>query len=215
MLFAVNGSEAEALARGGAKPTPKMLEEITFVEKWLKSLGATSVTPVPELYIRHAGNVTGVVEPLTGSKMLMGGVPPLEALGTFAYHFDVRGGIPGIGEKASTVGFPSVSFGKPVFNIGIQHALIKDVPNLAVISPGSGFEGYASCAGRIVEFNVAVGQGVGIASVIAILSGRNLANVTNLEVKNVLVETRQASRVFGFANFVEAYKLQQFESMIA
>ncbi|MBD0343701.1 MAG: FAD-dependent oxidoreductase [Coleofasciculus sp. Co-bin14] len=215
MLFAVNGSEAEALARGGAKPTPKMLEEIRFVEKWLKSLGATSVTPMSELYIRHAGNVTDVVEPLSGSKMLMGGASPSEALGTFSYHFDVRGGIPGIGEKASFLGFTSVSFGKPVFNIGIQHALIKNVPNLAVISPASGFEGFASSAGRIVEFNSAVCQGVGIASVIALLSGRNLANISNLEVRNVLVETRQSSRVYGFAQFEQAYKLQQFESFIA
>ncbi|HEY9634876.1 MAG TPA: FAD-dependent oxidoreductase [Coleofasciculaceae cyanobacterium] len=215
MLFAVNGREAEALARGGAKPTPKMLEEIAFVEKWLKSLGATAVTPVSELYIRHAGNVIGVVEPLTGSKMLMGGVSPGEALGTFSYHFDVRGGIPGIGAKANAQGFTSVSFGKPIFNIGIQHALVRDVPNLAVVSPASGFEGYACCAGRIVEFNAAVGQGVGIASIIAVLGGRNLANISNKEVKNVLVETGQSSRIFGFAKFEEAYRLQQFESLIA
>jgi hypothetical protein len=215
LLFAVNGSEAEALARGRAKPTPKMLEEITFVEKWLKSFGATSVTPASELYIRHAGNVTGVVEPLTGSDMLMGGVAPREALGTFAYHFDVRGGIPGIGIKASTLGFTSVSFPPPVFNIGIQHALIKDVPNLAVVSPASGFEGYASSAGRIVEFNAAVGQGVGIAAIIALLSGRNLANISNLEVRTVLDETGQCPRIFGIPQAEVASKLEQFESLIA
>lgn len=215
LLFAVKGSEAEALARNGAKPTPKMLEEMACLEKWFKSLGATAVTAASELYIRHAGNVTGVIEPLTGSKMLMGGVSPLEALGTFSYHFDVRGGIPGIGVKANAQGFTSVSFDKPVFNIGIQHALIKNVPNLAVISPASGFEGFACCAGRIVEFNSAVGQGVGIASIIALLSGKNLATVSNLEVRNVLVQTGQLPRIFGFAKFEEASRLQQFESLIA
>lgn len=215
ILFGVNGSQAETLARGRAKPTPEMLEEITFVEKWLKSFGATSVTPALELYIRHAGNVTGVVEPLTGSDMLMGGVSPHEALGTFAYHFDVRGGIPGIGTKASSLGFSSVSFPPPVFNIGIQHALIKDVPNLAVVSPASGFEGYASSAGRIVEFNAAVGQGVGIAAIIALLSGRNLANISNLEVRTVLDETGQCPRIFGIPQAEVASKLEQFESLIA
>jgi hypothetical protein len=215
LLFAVNASEAEALARGAAKPTPKMIEEMAFIEKWLKGLGATTVTPASELYIRHAGNVTGVVEPLTGSQMLMGGVPAREALGTFSYHFDVRGGIPGIGVKASAQGFTSVSFPKPVFNIGIQHALIKNVPNLAVVSPGSGFEGYASSAGRIVEFNVGVGQGVGIASIIALTSGRNLADISNLEVRNVLVETGQLSRIFGFSQTEVASKLERFESTIA
>lgn len=215
MLFAVTGSEAEALARGCAKPTPRMVEEIAMVEKWLKSFGATSVTPAAELYIRHAGNVTGVVQPLTGADMLMGGVPTREALGTFAYHFDVRGGIPGIGTKANSLGFTSVSFPAPLFNIGIQHALIKDVPNLAVVSPASGFEGYASSAGRIVEFNAAVGQGVGIAAIIALLSGRNLATISNLEVRTVLDTTGQSSRIFGVPKADVASKLERFESLIA
>lgn len=211
LLFAVTGSEAEELARGDSKPTSKMLEEIGFVERWLKSFGATAVTPASELYIRHAGNVTGVVEPLTGSQMLMGGVPPQEALGTFAYHFDVRGGIPGLGLRANAQGFASLNFDKPIFNIGIRHALIKDVPNLAVVSPASGFTGFASAAGRIVEFNTAVGKGVGIACIIALLSGRNLADISNLEVRKALVEMGQFPRVFGFAKAEEASKMQRFE----
>lgn len=215
MLFAVTGSEAEALARGCARPTPRMIEEIGFVEKWLKTLGATAVTPASELYIRHAGNITGVVQPLTGADMLMGGVPTREALGTFAYHFDVRGGIPGIGAKANTIGFSSVSFPAPIFNIGIQHTLIKAVPNLAVISPASGFEGYASSAGRIVEFNAAVGQGVGIAAIISLLTGRNLATISNWEVRRVLDETGQSPRIFGVAKAEAASKLERFESLIA
>lgn len=216
LLFAVNGKEAEALARGGAKPTDKMLEEMAFVEKWLKSLGATSVTPASELYIRHAGNVTGVVDPLTGTKMLKGGVSPTEALATFAYHFDVRGGIPGIGEKAKSEGwFQSLHFQPPVFNVGIQHAIIKDVPNLAVVSPGSGFEGYAPAAGRIFEFNAAVGQGIGIGAIIALLSNRNLADISNQEVRKVLVETGQLPRIFGFPKMAEAYKLAEFETKLS
>jgi hypothetical protein len=108
-----------------------------------------------------------------------------------------------------------VSFPPPVFNIGIQHALIKDVPNLAVVSPASGFEGYACSAGRIMEFNAAVGQGVGIAAIIALLGGRNLATIANIEVRKVLEQIGQSSRVYGFAKIADASKLQSFESLIA
>ncbi|NEP02392.1 MAG: FAD-dependent oxidoreductase [Symploca sp. SIO2E9] len=215
LLCYVNGTQAEELAKAGGKPTREILEEMSFVEKWLKSFGATSVTPASELYIRHAGNITGAVEPLSGADMLMGGVPIWKALGTFAYHFDVRGGITGIGAKADALGFKSVSFEQPIFNIGIRHAQIQDVPNLAVVSPASGFKGFASSAGRIVEFNVAVGQGLGIAAIIALLSDKNLADVSNVEVRQVLLEIGQLPSVFGVVKSIAASKLQQFETQIA
>ena len=215
LLFAVTGSEAEALARSGSKPTANMQKEMSFVATWLKSLGATSVTPASELYIRHAGNVTGVVEPLTGAQMLLGGVPANEAIGTFSYHFDVRGGIPSLGDKAKSQGwFKSLSFKQPTFNIGIRHALIKNVPNLAVISPCSGFEGLACSVGRIVEFNVAVGQSVGIAAVNAILNNKNLADISNREVRQVLAQTGQLPKIFGVANNPDGTLLAQFETLV-
>ena len=215
LLFAVTASEAEALARSGSKPTANMQKEISFLAAWLRSLGATSVTTASELYIRHAGNVTGVVEPLTGAQMLLGGVPANEALGTFSYYFDIRGGIQGIEEKATNLGwFKSMVFKKPTFNIGIRHALIKNVPNLAVVSPCSGFEGFACSAGRIVEFNVAVGQGVGIAAINALLNNKNLADVSNREVRQVLVETGQLPRIFGVANNADGMLLAQFENLV-
>jgi FAD dependent oxidoreductase len=213
LLFNVNGVEAEALARGGAKPTAKMLEEIGFIEQWFKSIGATAVKPASELYIRHAGNIASAVEPLTGYKMLSGGVPEKEALGTFSYHFDVRGGIPGLGNKALSKGINSISFHTPpLFNIGIKHALVKDVANLAVVSPASGFEGYACAAGRIVEFNVAVGQAVGIAASLAISSRKNLVDISNLQIRQFLEKTRQLSRIYGVNNALEAKRIQDFET---
>ncbi|MFB2922527.1 FAD-dependent oxidoreductase [Aerosakkonema funiforme] len=216
LLFDITASEAETLARTGAKPTRKMLQEITYVEKWFKSLGATSVTPASEVYIRHAGNVTGVVEPLTGTKMLLGGVSPAEALATFAYHFDMRGGIPGISPRAIENGWSQgLNFQMPVFNVGIQHALINQIRNLAVVSPASGFEGYATAAGRIVEFNAAVGHGVGIAAIIAIQSNRNLADISNWEVRKVLLETGQLPRIFGIAKTGEALRMRELEKLLA
>jgi hypothetical protein len=170
-----------------------------------------------ELYIRHAGNVMDAVEPLSGARMLEGGVLANEAIATFGYHLDVRGGITGLGARANERGIESITFHTPpLFNVGIRHALMRSVPNLAVVSPASGFDGYACAAGRIVEFNVAVGQGVGIAAAIALNSNRNLADIPNREVRQVLVQTGQLPKIYGRANMLEASRLQAFEStMIA
>lgn len=215
LMFFTTGSQAEALARGAARPTPAMLEEIKHLDRWFKSLGATRVRAFPELYIRHAGNITDAVAMLSGADMLHGGVATDEALGTFGYHLDVRGGIDGLGPKALEKGINSISFHHPpLFNIGIQHALIRSVPNLAVVSPGSGFEGYACAAGRIIEFNVGVGQGLGIAAAIALQSGRPLATISNLEVRRVLEQTRQISKIYGRAEPMEAARLAKFETRL-
>jgi hypothetical protein len=215
LLCRVNGSQAETLARAAARPDARILEEFRFVEKWFRSLGATVVRAMPELYIRHAGNIQGVVEPLSGARMLAGGVPANEALATFGYHLDVRGGIEGLGARASNMGAGNINFHTPpMFNVGIRHALVKGVPNLAVISPASGFDGYACAAGRIVEFNVAVGQGVGIAAAIATLSNRTLASITNQEVRQVLAQTGQLSRIYGQANTAESSRLLAFETTL-
>jgi hypothetical protein len=216
LLFDVNATEAETLARNKALPTSKMLREMEFVAKWFKNIGATEVIPSSELYIRHAGNITGVVQPLTGAEMLAGGVPEDEALGTFGYHFDIRGGIKGLGNRALEKGLEQFSLHlPPLSNFGIQHALVKDIPNLAVISPASGFEGYACSAGRIVEFNCGVGQGVGIGIAIALSENRNLAEISNLEVREVLVTTQRLPKIYGVSYIEQARELDVFENLIA
>ena len=215
LLCNVTGSQAEAIARADSKPTAAILEEMSFVDRFMKSLGATIVRPAKELYIRHAGNVTGVVEPLSGAQMLEGGTFAGEAIGTFGYPLDVRGGIDGLGAKAAAKGFTSISFHKPpLFNIGIRHALLKSVPNLAVVSPASGFDGYACAAGRIVEFNAAVGQGIGIAATLALTTNRDLATISNLEVRQVLAQTKQLPRIYGKSYAIEASRLQEFETIM-
>jgi hypothetical protein len=211
-LIYASGSDAETLARGAARPTPGMLEEFKFVDRWIKSLGARVVRPATELYIRHAGNVTKVVDSLSGAEMLAGGVLAEEAFGTFSYYLDVRGGITGLGLKAIEKGYSSISFHSvALFNIGMQHALIRSVPNLAVISPASGFDGYACGAGRIVEYNAGVGQGVGIAAALALVSNRNLADISNREVRQVLAQTGQLPRIYGRPDPIEAARLKEFE----
>ncbi|MGB3642392.1 MAG: FAD-dependent oxidoreductase [Rivularia sp. (in: cyanobacteria)] len=215
-LYDVNADDAEALARGKAKPTPKMLAEMNYVIQWFKAIGANTVTPASELYIRHAGNVTGAIDPLTGAEMLAGGVRNEEALGTFGYHFDIRGGIKGLGKRAEQKRIENLlHLQKPLFNIGIQHAIIKDIPNLAVISPASGFEGYACSAGRIVEFNCGVAQGIGIAAGMALQSDTNLGDFSNKQVRNILVQTRQIAKIYGQNYTAQAQELGSFEQGIA
>jgi hypothetical protein len=160
--------------------------------------------------------VTDVVSPLSGAKMLAGGVFRREALGTFSYSFDVRGGIAGLGEKAMAQGislFESQCY--PLFNIGIQHALLKAVPNLAVVSPASGFTGYGCTAGRIVEFNAAVGQGVGIACALANLGNRSLSTVLNAEVRCVLEQIHALPKIYDQGDAIASEKLDQFETRMA
>jgi hypothetical protein len=214
LLFQVNADEAEALARNQAKPTPDMLNELRYVEQWFLSLGFKSIGPARELYVRHAGNVKDAVQPLTGAMMLMGGVPANEALGTFGYGFDARGGIQGLREAAANNGFNNITFKSPLMNIGIRHALMKNVPNLAVISPASGFEGYACSAGRIVEYNVGVGQGVGIAATLALATGKDLAQITNIEVRQVLAATGRLPKIYGQIYLADAQALAEFEQGI-
>ncbi|MBC7515392.1 MAG: FAD-dependent oxidoreductase, partial [Alkalinema sp. FL-bin-369] len=214
LMFSVSGAQADALAKNGSKPTAEMLSEVPFFDRWFKSLGAKSVTAMPELYIRHAGNISGVVEPLSGATMMAGGVPEPEALGTFAYHLDVRGGIVGLGKRANAIGISNISFHyPPVYNIGIRHTLLRKIRNLAVVSPGSGFDGYACASGRIVEFNVGVGQGLGIAAAIAITSKnkRALADVGNWEVRECLVQSNKLSKIFGRSHRTESDRLKTFE----
>ena len=216
LLFDVNAEQAEALARTKALPTSVMYREMESVAKWFQNIGATEVIPASELYIRHAGNITGAVEPFTGAKMLAGGVSPSEALGTFGYHFDIRGGIKGLSDRTLEKGLEEVSLHlPPLFNFGIQHALIKDVPNLAVISPASGFKGYACSAGRIVEFNCGVGQGVGIGIAIALFENRHLADISNHEVREVLVNTERLPKIYGVNYLEQARELDIFENLIA
>jgi FAD dependent oxidoreductase len=211
LLFYVEAAQAEALARNGAKPTPAMLTEIKAITQWFGSLGATSVQAAPELYIRHAGNIVGAVDPLSGAQMIAGGVPNSQAIGTFGYAFDTRGGINGLWKRAAEVGIRKFAFKSPLLNVGMRHALIRSIPNLAVISPASGFDGCASAVGRITEFNVAVAQGVGIAAAIAQLSDRNLADISNEEVRTVLLQTNKLSKIYGKYDPLETSSMSSFE----
>ena len=192
LLFDVNATQARELSNNGAKPTPAMMEIGKEVEAFFQSLGIPQIELMDELYIRTAGQIANSLDDLTATKMSDGGVPVEEALGTFSYHLDARGGIAGLREKIVAAGIHEIrSVLMPTFNYGFRHTLPVEYENLAVLSPASGFGGLGTTAGRIVEFNVSVGEGLALATAIANAEGRSLHSITNQEVKQSLGYTPQ------------------------
>ncbi|MGK7895230.1 MAG: FAD-dependent oxidoreductase [Xenococcus sp. (in: cyanobacteria)] len=192
LLFDVNATQARELSNNGAQPTPMMRSIAKEIEAFFRSLGAPRIEFMDELYIRTAGQITQSLDDLTATKMTDGGVPAEEALGTFSYHLDARGGIDGFWEKIAEKGIHEIrGFLMPTFNYGFRHTLPVELENLSVLSPASGFGGLGTTAGRIVEFNVSVGEGLAIANAIAITEKRSLHSITNQEVRQALGYTPQ------------------------
>jgi hypothetical protein len=111
---------------------------------------------MPELYIRSADEIAHPLQPLSAMQMAQGGVRAAEALGTFTYPLDFRGGLSRFVPPA-----------RPTFNFGYRHTLPREVVNLAVLGPAAGYGGIGEGAGRIIELNISVGQGVAAATALA------------------------------------------------
>lgn len=187
LLFDVTATQARELSNNGAQPTPMMAEMAQEVAAFFQGLGVQRIEFMDELYIRTAGQIAESLDDLTATKMTDGGVPAEEALGTFSYHLDARGGIDGFWERVAEKGIHEIrGFLMPTFNYGFRHTLPVEYENLSVLSPASGFGGLGTTAGRIVEFNVSVGEGLAIANAIAITQGRSLHSIANQEVKQNL-----------------------------
>ncbi|ELS03833.1 hypothetical protein Xen7305DRAFT_00035570 [Xenococcus sp. PCC 7305] len=187
LLFDVTATQARELSNNGAQPTPMMAEMAQEVTAFFLGLGMQRIEFMDELYIRTAGQIAESLDDLTATKMTDGGVPAEEALGTFSYHLDARGGIDGFWERVAEKGIHEIrGFLMPTFNYGFRHTLPVEYENLSVLSPASGFGGLGTTAGRIVEFNVSVGEGLAIANAISITQERSLHSITNQEVKQNL-----------------------------
>ena len=215
LLFDVDATQARELSNNGARPTPMMKEIAQKVEAFFKRLGVQRIEFMDELYIRTAGQIAESLDDLTATKMADGGVPVEEALGTFSYHLDARGGIAGLRERVIDAGIHEIrSVLMPTFNYGFRHTLPVEYENLAVLSPASGFGGLGTTAGRIVEFNVSVGEGLAIATAMANADGRSLHSITNQEVKQAL---GYAPQIYGkpssswFDVFTVEKTLRRFE----
>ena len=164
----------EVIARHG-RPLGWMVPAAADVESFFLRHGARRVHWMPELYIRSADQIAHPRMALSAGLMARGGVPRPEALGTFSYHLDFRGGISAYVPPA-----------KPTFNFGYRHTLPREVSNLAVLGPASGFGGLGQGAGRIIELNISVGQGLAIASALALARRLPLAAVDPREVARLM-----------------------------
>ena len=216
MLFYADGKTSRQLSFNGAKPTPEMLVFARKVQDFYRNLGAWDVKLMSELYIRSAGHIARSMDDLTATEMAGGGISNADALGTFTYHLDVRGGITGIGEMAARLGIDklNIHLNMHTFNYGFRHTLPKERENLAVLSPASGFGGLGISAGRIVEFNISVGEGLAIAVAKAVQEKRSLHSITNKEVRQTfnytpLVYGRRSPNYKSIKNIEILFKQEQ------
>ncbi len=170
-----------ALSQGG--PTPALLQqEMRHFERYLKEKGPfphVSVIPPSELYVRQTVNLLSL-ETLTARQAIEGGVPPEKAIGTFSYWLDLRG-------TQLWKLYPGEHLPKPIFNVGLGVALpaTQALQNFAFVSRSAGYSPIEQGAGRIVQHNALLGEGVGVAAALASQSGQSLLDVATQRIAEV------------------------------
>lgn len=170
-----------ALSQGGRTPPP-LQEEMREFERYLRTQGPfpqARVIPPAELYVRQTLTLL-TEENMTARKAIQGGVPPQQAIGTFSYWLDLRG-------AQLWKRFPNEHLPKPIFNVGLGVALpsTHTVQNLAFVSRSAGYSPIGQGAGRIVQHNAMLGEGVGVAAALASLSGEPLRQVCRAELPKI------------------------------
>ena len=196
LLFYADAATAQQLSNNGARPTAQMLAVANEIKVLFEKIGVPRVEVMEELYVRNAGQIAHSVDELSATLMAAGGINEAEALGTFGYHLDDRGGIDGLDERVDETVLRLFDFEQmPVFNYGFRHTLPQERSNLAVLSPASGFGGLGTTAGRIVEFNVSVGEGLAIAIAKSLAEERSLQTITNTEVRQA---NRSRPPIYGY-----------------
>ncbi|WP_094555395.1 FAD-dependent oxidoreductase [Synechococcus sp. 1G10] len=175
LLFPNDAVQNRQVLAGGNRPLPWMRPPATAVTRFFRSLGATKVVWMPELYVRSADQIALPAQSLGVGQMAVGGVDRSEALGTFTYPLDFRGDASRLLPKA-----------RPTFNFGYRHTLPREIDNLAVLGPAAGYAGPGEGIGRIVEFNVSVGQGLAIATALALVRHQPLAALDPREVARLM-----------------------------
>ena len=196
LLFYADADTARRISESGARPTAEMQAVANEIKTLFIKIGVPRVEVMSELYVRNAGQIAHPVDELSATLMAAGGIDANEALGTFGYHLDDRGGIEGLEEEVDKTVLRLFDFEQmPVFNYGFRHTLPQERSNLAVLGPASGFGGLGTTAGRIVEFNVNVGEGLAIAIAKSLAEGRSLQTISNYEVRQAL---GPAPTVYGY-----------------
>ena len=175
LLLRNNATQNRIVLADQNRPLPWMVPYAEQVSAYFLRHGAKQVEWMPELYVRSADQLAHPVAVLGDTEMANGGVPRSQALGTFSYFLDFRGGLKGIG-----------IFPKPTFNFGYRHTLPRELDNLAVLGPAAGYGGLGGGAGRILELNISIGQGLAIAAGLSLADGMALAAIDPVRVARLM-----------------------------
>jgi len=178
-----------ALSQGAAIPAV-LLAEMREFERYLREVGGfteAAVIPPEEMYVRQTVTLLAR-ENMTARKAIEGGVSAEKAIGTFSYWLDLRG-------TQLWKLYPGEHLPKPVFNVGLDVALplTPDLQNFAFVSRSAGYSPIGQGTGRIVQHNALLGEGLGIAAALAVLSGLTLTDTVDQampQIQAILKERR-------------------------
>lgn len=170
-----------ALSQGGPIPE-ELLEEMAQVERYLKERAGfqeAKVIPPQEMYVRQTVTLLAK-ENMTARKAIEGGAPAEKAVGTFSYWLDLRG-------TQLWKHFPGEHLPKPVFNVGLEVSLPLSpaLKNFAFVSRSAGYSPIGQGTGRIVQHNAILGEGLGVAAALAVLSQTALADIVETAMPQV------------------------------
>lgn len=161
------------MSQGGPVPE-ELLEEMRYFERYLRERAGFSqaqVIPPEEMYVRQTLTLLSK-ENMTARKTIEGGVKLEKAIGTFSYWLDLRG-------AQLWKRFPGEDLPKPVFNVGLDVALplVPNIQNFGFIGRSAGYSPIGQGTGRIVQHNSLLGEGLGVAAALAVLSNATLSDI--------------------------------------
>lgn len=190
----------DLLALSQGAPIPEVLQqELRFVERYFQERAgfkAAQVIAPEEMYVRQTFTLLAKHN-MTASDALAGGVPAERAVGSFSYWLDLRG-------APLWQVFPGAELPKPFFNVGLEVALPNTSPhtkasqvntlplntskgfqNFGFIGRSAGYSPIGQGAGRIVQHNAMLGEGLGIAAAIAAQASQPLAAVVDADIAQI------------------------------
>ncbi|MFZ4762736.1 MAG: FAD-dependent oxidoreductase [Alphaproteobacteria bacterium] len=188
VLYHVNARQALLVADNNGVVPAKVQNDFTLVEKFFSDVLKLRATLkiADQLYVLYAGSIADAKKPVTASILAQHGVNPNQAVGCFSYGLDARGGIEGVGQRLKEIGYNRIgTFGDVSYCLGISHTLSTTVPNMAVLGPASGYIGLAVTAGRIVENNASIGEGLGDTLARATYQRRYISTMSDEEANQI------------------------------
>jgi hypothetical protein len=196
------------MSQGGPVPI-ELVEEMRYFEKYLRERAGFSkaqVIPPEEMYVRQTLTLLSK-ENMTARKTIEGGVKPEKAIGTFSYWLDLRG-------AQLWKRFPGEDLPKPVFNVGLDVALplVPEIQNFGFLGRSAGYSPIGQGTGRIVQHNSLLGEGLGVAAALAVLSNATLSDIAENAMPQIqaILKTRQNGQlnILGHSTWKEAQLAQ-------